>query len=107
MKKEVFFEVVLIVLAVLMVLVLSNCAYLTGRTAGEIVDDSSIKTVINSKIVEDKELSYLKIDVDSKKGNVVLTGFVPNQRAEERLIELARQVRGVKSVKSELKIEKK
>ena len=98
---------VLISLAVLAALVMSGCASITGRTAGEIIDDSTIVTEINAKIVGDKELSYLKIDVDSKQGNVVLTGFVPNEKAEARLIELSRQVRGVKAVKSKLKIQKK
>jgi osmotically-inducible protein OsmY len=85
----------------------SGCASTTGRTAGEIVDDSVITTTINAKIVEDPQLSYLKINVDSTEGNVVLTGFVPNREAEERLIKLAQGVKGVKSVKSELKIQEK
>jgi len=86
---------------------LSGCASMTGRTAGEIVDDSVITTTINAKIVEDPQLSYLKINVNSTEGHVVLTGFVPNREAEERLINLAQGVKGVKSVKSELKIEEK
>ena len=92
-------------LAMLVVLLFSGCAYLTGRTAGEIIDDSSIKGAIQSKIIEDPELGYLRIDVDSTQGHVTLTGFVPNRTAENRLIGLAQQVRGVKSVKSELMIE--
>ena len=86
---------------------LSGCASMTGRTAGEIVDDSVITTTINAKIVEDPQLSYLKINVNSTEGHVVLTGFVPNKDAEERLIKLAQGVKGVQSVKSELKIEEK
>jgi len=85
--------------------VLSGCMYFTGRTAGHIVDDSTITGTINSKIVGDSELRFLKINVDSTNGNVVLTGFVPNQSSEARLIELARQVQGVKSVKSQLSVE--
>jgi osmotically-inducible protein OsmY len=89
------------------VVMLSGCASVTGRTAGQIVDDSVITTTINAKIVEDPQLSYLKINVNSTEGHVVLTGFVPNREAEERLIKLAQGVKGVKSVKSELKIEEK
>lgn len=85
--------------------VLSGCMYFTGRTAGQIVDDSSITGTINSKIVEDNELRFLKINVDSTGGNVVLTGFVPNKSSETRLINLAGQVQGVKSVKSQLRVQ--
>lgn len=82
-----------------------SCATVTGRTAGEIVDDSSITTAINIKIIEAPELKYLKINVDTFRGNVTLTGTVPNRRAEQRLIELSKVVKGVKSVKSNLIIE--
>ncbi len=82
-----------------------SCATITGRTAGEIVDDSSITTAINIKIIEAPELKYLKINVDTFRGNVTLTGTVPNRRAEQRLIELSKVVKGVKSVKSNLIIE--
>lgn len=101
-------KVWLLVVSILSVsIVLSGCATLTGRTAGEIIDDSIITTEINAKIVKDPELSYLKINVDSTAGNVVLTGFVPNREAETRLINLAKGVRGVKSVKSLLRIQEK
>jgi len=93
----------------LMMLVFSlsvlGCASLTGRTAGEIVDDSAITTAINAKIVKDPDLQYLKIDVDSKAGNVTLSGFVPNKAAEDRLIQYAKEAKGVKSVTSNLKIQ--
>jgi len=82
-----------------------SCASLTGRTAGETVDDSSITTAINIEIIKDPGLKYLKINVDSFRGHVTLTGVVPNEQAEQRLIELAKKVRGVKSVKSNLIIE--
>jgi len=91
----------------LAIVIFSGCASMTGRTAGEIVDDSVITAAINAKIVEDPQLSYLKVNVNSTAGHVVLTGFVPNQQAEDRLINLAREVQGVKSVKSEMKIEEK
>lgn len=85
---------------------LTGCASLTGRTAGEIIDDSSITTAINVEIIKSPELKYLKINVDTFKGHVTLTGVVPSKSAEQKLIEIASGVRGVKSVKSNLIIEK-
>ena len=62
---------------------------------------------IRSKIVEDKELSILKINTDVFNGNVSLLGVVPNKEAEDRLIALVRGVKGVKSVTSKLTIQQK
>ena len=83
-----------------------GCACFTGRTAGETIDDSSITTAINLKIIEDPELKYLKINVDTFRGNVTLTGTVKSKQAEQRLIDLSKSVKGVKSVKTNLIIEK-
>lgn len=93
-------------LAVLLLALISGCASITGRTAGEIVDDSAITSAINMEIIKSPELKYLKINVDSFRGHVTLTGAVPNKNAELKLIDIAKGVRGVKSVKSNLIIEK-
>jgi len=98
---------VLMVALVFSSMLFSGCASLTGRTAGEIIDDSVITTEINAKIIKDPELSYFKINVDSTDGNVLFTGFVPSSEAEARLFRLAKEVKGVKSVKSELRIQEK
>ena len=71
------------------------------------VDDTKIANEIRAKIVEDKELSILKINTDVFEGNVSLLGVVPNRQAEERLISLARSVNGVKSVTSKLTVQQK
>lgn len=93
-------------ISIFLLSVLYGCASLTGRTAGEIVDDSSITTAINVEIIKSPELKYLKINVDTFRGHVTITGTVPSKSAEQKLIEIAKGVRGVKSVKSNLLIEK-
>jgi len=103
MKKVIF-------MAVLMVFGLalfSGCASMTGRTAGEHIDDATITTEVNSVIVKDDDAKYLKIDVTTTQGNVVLQGFVNSKATEERLMTKIRQIKGVKSVKSNLKVEEK
>lgn len=76
-----------------------------GRTLGEAVDDSVITTEINAKIVKDPDLHYFKIDVDTREGNVTLTGNVSSEAAKERLVELAGKVNGVKHVEDNLTVE--
>ena len=86
---------------------LSGCASITGRTAGEYIDDSSITTQANAIIIKEPDAGYWKIDVSSIQGNVVLDGFIHDKKAEERIVAKIREIRGVKSVKSNLKVEKK
>ncbi len=85
----------------------SACASTTGRTAGELVDDTTIANTIRAKIVGDNELSILKINTDVFNGNVTLLGVVPNKQAEEKLLSIAHGVKGVKSVTSKLTIQAK
>jgi len=100
----------IVVLSVLMVFGLalfSGCASMTGRTTGEYIDDSNITTEANAIIVKDPDAKYLKIDVSSTEGNVILAGFIHDKKAEERIVAKIRQIKGVKSVKSNLKVEEK
>jgi hyperosmotically inducible periplasmic protein len=102
--KNVIFLTVLVVFGLAL---FSGCASMTGRTAGEHIDDASITTKVNSIIVKDPDAQYLKIDVSSTEGNVVLAGFIHDKKAEERIVAKIRQIKGVKSVKSDLKVEER
>ena len=99
--------VLLSVLVVFGLALFSGCASLTGRTTGEYIDDASITTEANAIIVQDPDARYLKIDVSSTNGNVVLAGFIHDKKAEERIVAKIRQIKGVKSVKSNLKVEER
>jgi len=85
----------------------SGCASITGRTTGEYIDDASITTEANAIIIKEPDAGYWKIDVSSTQGNVVLDGFIHDKKAEERIVAKIRQIKGVISVKSNLKVEKK
>ena len=102
--KKIIFVAVLMVCGVAL---FSGCASTTGRTTGEYIDDSNITTEANAIIVQDPDAQYLKIDVSSTNGNVVLAGFIHDKKAEERIVAKIRQIKGVKSVKSNLKVETK
>ncbi len=80
---------------------------MTGETASQYVDDSKITTEVNALIVKDPDAHYFKIDVTTTQGDVVLTGFVNSRETESRLVSKIRELNGVRSVKSLLKIEKK
>ncbi|MEW6117505.1 MAG: BON domain-containing protein [Nitrospirota bacterium] len=93
------------VVLVVAVFFAAGCATFTGKTAGQIASDTAITSKINAKIVQDPELAYLKIDVDTFEGNVTLSGQVPSAEARDRLVALAKATEGVKSVKQNLVIE--
>ena len=99
--------ILLSVLVVFGLALFSGCATMTGRTAGEYIDDSSITTQANSIIIKEPDAGYWKIDVSSTNGNVVLAGYIHDKKAEERIVAKIKEIKGVKSVKSNLKVEEK
>jgi osmotically-inducible protein OsmY len=104
MKKVILFAVLMIFSLVLY----SACtSSMKGETAGEYIDDSTMHTQATAIVVKDPDARYFKIDVTVTQGDIVLTGFVNSRETEERVVEKIRQIKGVKSVKSLLKIENK
>jgi len=69
------------------------------------VDDSMITTKVKAKIVEDKQTRADHVDVETVNGVVDLTGTARSKSSAARHVTLARQVKGVKSVKNNIKIE--
>jgi len=99
-----------ILVSVLMVFGLalfSGCATMKGETTGEYIDDSTMTAKVNQIIVKDPDAHYFKIDVTTTQGDVVLQGFVNSRETEERLVAKIRHIKGVKSVKSLLKMEER
>jgi hyperosmotically inducible periplasmic protein len=74
--------------------------------AGETITDAAITTAVKSKFLADSNVSGMKIDVDTTNGVVTLNGTVPSASEKRRAVELAKETKGVKSVKDELKIGK-
>ncbi|HWI82877.1 BON domain-containing protein [Ramlibacter sp.] len=75
-----------------------------GSAAADKVDDASVTAKVNAALVADKELSALRIDVDTQNGVVTLSGPAPTASAKERATEVAHRVKGVTSVNNQLTI---
>lgn len=103
MKKVIF----LTVLLVFGLALFTGCASMTGETAGQNIDDSTIHTQATAAIVGDADAHYFKIDVTVTKGEVVLTGFVNSRETDERIVGKIRDIKGVRSVKDLLKLEER
>ena len=78
------------------------------KTAGANAMDSSFDAVITAKVntglAADKDLSAVKINVDTKDGVVTLNGPAPSAAAKDRATEIAKNVKDVKSVTNNLAI---
>lgn len=98
MIKHKFFAAIL---ALLLVAPLAGC----GKTVGETIDDATITTRVKTAFVNDPVVGALRIDVDTFKGVVTLSGRVKSKDEETQAIALARKIDGVTDVKSTLQIE--
>lgn len=72
--------------------------------AGEYVGDSYITTKVKSLLAEDSFLKSFEISVKTYKGDVQLSGTVDSQKAVDKAGEIAKSVKGVKSVKNNLTV---
>jgi len=86
-------------------LVLSACQSMTGKTAGQTVDDATITASVQGKLTADKMSNFSRIDVDTDRGVVTLNGVVRSNDEKARAADLARQVSGVMKVHNNLQIQ--
>ena len=94
------------VLVMLMVAFMACDSTSKQEGAGEFVDDSVITTKVKALLAEDDFLKSFQISVETYKGTVQLSGFVDSQKAVDKAGEIARGVKGVKSVKNNLNVKK-
>jgi len=79
---------------------------MTGETAGQNVDDSTITASVKTKLAADKLGSLTRVDVDTTRQVVSLNGIVESPEQKARAEQLASQVSGVKKVNNNLQIQK-
>ncbi|ATG90138.1 BON domain-containing protein [Methylomonas koyamae] len=71
---------------------------------GEYVDDSVITTKVKAMLFDEPNLRSGQINVETFKGVVQLSGFVSNRADINRAVEIARSVKGVESVKNDMRL---
>ncbi|MBC7622301.1 MAG: BON domain-containing protein [Aeromicrobium sp.] len=90
--------------AIVMVGVLGCAATSKQEGTGEYIDDTVITTKVKAAILNEPGLKSAEINVETFKGVVQLSGFVSTQSSANRAVELSRAVRGVTSVKNDMRI---
>lgn len=87
--------------------VAGGCASTRTKQSGtEYVNDAVITSKVKTKLVEDQALKAFQIDVETFRGDVLLSGFVDNQEQIGKAVEVAKSVDGVKAVKNSLIVKK-
>jgi len=90
----------LLVIALVAPLLLTAC----GKSVGETVDDATITARVKTALLNDPATGGLRIDVDTFKGVVTLSGGVKSAAERDKAIAIARKTPGVVDVKSTLQI---
>jgi hypothetical protein len=72
------------------------------QTVEKFIDDSVIAAGIETLLLNDPVLKTTRIDVESFRGVVLLSGFVDSSRTAGRAVKLAGSVPGVNSIKNSI-----
>ena len=73
-------------------------------SAGTHLDDAVITTKVKTALLTDNAAKGSGTSVDTRKGEVLLSGFVDNQAQADREVQLAKGIEGVQSVQNKLMI---
>ena len=76
----------------------------TKEGTGEYIDDSVITAKVKAEIFKDDSLKSSEINVETFKGVVQLSGFVNSQADIDKAVKVARTVKGVTSVKNDMRV---
>jgi hyperosmotically inducible protein len=75
----------------------------TRESTGEYIDDSAITTKVKEAIYREPTLKSSEINVETFKGVVQLSGFVSSAANMSKAVEVAGAVKGVQSVKNDMR----
>ena len=89
----------------LMLATMLGCASTPKQeSTGEYLDDSVITTKVKTAILNEPSLKSAEINVETFKGVVQLSGFVSTQSDIQKAVEVARSIKGVTSVKNDMRV---
>ena len=84
---------------ILTLIFIAGCASSGGlKSTGEYIDDAAITAKIKTRLIADPIVHAFTIDVDTNRGEVVLTGSVGSEQERKRAVEIAQNAPGVKKV---------
>jgi hyperosmotically inducible protein len=75
-----------------------------STTVGTEIDDSVVTARVRSALLADPDVKSFGFKVETRKGEVQLSGFVDNQTQIDRAIAVTREVAGVKSIDNKVSV---
>lgn len=91
------------ILSSVLIMALVACAPTATREGtGEYIDDSMITAKVKAALATDPDVKATEVNVETFKGTVQLSGFVNSRASAQRAVELARKVKGVKTIKNDM-----
>ncbi len=83
----------------------AGCAVTSGQSStGEYVDDATITTRVKARFADDPAVAASRINVETLKGVVQLSGFAVSETERARAAQLAAAVPGVKKVSNAIEV---
>jgi hyperosmotically inducible protein len=83
---------------------LNGCQAITGETLGENIDDTTITTTVKATLAREKGTTLTRIQVNTNRGVVQLSGVVETGDERARAEEVTRGVGGVKDVVNNIQV---
>lgn len=74
----------------------------TAGTIGAKIDDTVVTTGVKAALLKEPEIKSMDIQVETRNGEVMLSGFVDSQMQKDRVVAVARAVNGVTGVQDSL-----
>lgn len=93
-----------IILAVMFATLLGCASTSKQEGTGEYIDDSVITTKVKAAVFNEPTLKSAEINVETFKGVVQLSGFVNSTADINKAVDIARGVKGVSSVKNDMRV---
>ena len=90
--------------AAAMVSVLGCATQSEPQTTGAYMGDAWVTTQVKNKILNEPSLKVTQINVETYQSVVQLSGFVDNAASQTKAVELAKSVKGVTSVKNDMRL---
>jgi len=91
-------------MALLMATAIGCASTTTQEGTGEYLDDTWITTKVKASMFNEPTLRSSEINVETFKGEVQLSGFVNSDEDIRKAVSLARETKGVKGVKNDMRV---